>query len=91
MKRTILQAIGFSALIHAVVIGYQVVHGYLLTRAYEPSITNGYDNVYYLQNEVSFGVIYRPIAGVPLELLSFVGIAVLFFAGKYAWLKMKPK
>lgn len=90
MKKTILQGVFFSILAHVLVFGFQVMRGYLLTKDYVPSISESYDNVHMLQNEVAFGVVYNT-NGLLLFVFTFVVVVFLYMGGKLIWLKAVAK
>ena len=59
MKKTILHAVIFSIIIHLLIIGFPIVKGYLPTKSHSPRNINTYGNVYVLQNEIAFGIVYN--------------------------------
>ena len=59
MKKTILHAVIFSIIIHLLIIGFPIVKGYLLIKSHSSRNINAYGNVYVLQNEVAFGIVYN--------------------------------
>lgn len=90
MKKTILQAIIFSIVIHVLIIGFPIAKGYVMTKYYNPSIANHYDNVHVLQNEVAFGIVYNS-GGAVLLILSFLVGVVCFMIGKFAFVRLMAK
>lgn len=68
-----LQAIIGSLLIHLIYIVYTVLGGYLKTKYYNPDISSAGDNVYVLQNEVTFGMVGSPFFFV----FSFLKVALI--------------
>lgn len=90
MKKTIIQAIIFSIIIHVLILGFPIAKGYLLTKFHNPSKVNAYGNVHMLQNEVAFGGVYD-LDGVVLLSLSFlVGIG-FFMIGKFVFVRLTAK
>lgn len=78
--KLVFQAIICSVIIHIVYIAGIILVGYIKTKNYVPDIASNYENVMYLQNEVTFGVIFSPFYFV----LTFVGVTaicglILFF------------
>lgn len=90
MKKTILHAIIFSIIIHVLIIGFPIAKGYLLTKSHIPSNINAYDNVFMLQNEVAFGVVYNSGGVVHLALSFLVGVGC-FIACKFVFVRLIAK
>ncbi|RCW42134.1 hypothetical protein [Paenibacillus prosopidis] len=53
--KVLIESLMVTFLTAVVFIGWQVVNGYLLTKAYVPDIVNSYASVDNLQNKVAFG------------------------------------
>lgn len=71
--KTIMQALGISFIIHLIYFFVTWIVGYLKTRDYNPSISNGWTEVELLQNEVAFGTVASPL----FMLSSFFGVALI--------------
>ncbi|MFZ0443213.1 MAG: hypothetical protein WAM95_00880 [Bacillus sp. (in: firmicutes)] len=90
MKKTILHAAIFSIIIHLLIIGFPIVKGYLLTKSHSPRNLNAYGNVYVLQNEVAFGIVYN-LGGAVLLILSFLVGVRCFIIGKFVFERLIAK
>jgi lipoprotein signal peptidase len=90
MKKTIVQGIIFSILAHVLVIVFQILRGYLQTKAYTPSIADSYNNVYMLNNEVAFGFVYNT-NGVLLLVSSLLAGVVCYVGAKLLLVKAFAK
>ncbi|MFA9560153.1 hypothetical protein ACERII_22820 [Evansella sp. AB-rgal1] len=71
--KLVFQAIICSIIIHVVYISSIIFVGYIKTRNYVPDIASSYESVEYLQNEVTFGVVFSPF----FFLFTFVGVAAI--------------
>jgi hypothetical protein len=78
MKRKIIQAMLFSALLIIIYYGIQVGYGYYLTLIHVPDIINSYQAVNYLQQEISFGSTNRKYTWLT-ELIGLFVIGILIF------------
>ncbi|WP_409178173.1 hypothetical protein [Brevibacillus fortis] len=56
----VVKAVVFSSLINLVFFFVPVLSGLLLTYFYTPDVIDAYNDVKYLQSEVSFGFVQRP-------------------------------
>jgi hypothetical protein len=56
-KKWLWHAFLFSVAVHLLIIAYQVICGWWMTLNYKPDILQAYENIDYLQHEVSFGVV----------------------------------
>ncbi|MFL0366186.1 hypothetical protein ACH0BF_24655 [Pseudobacillus sp. 179-B 2D1 NHS] len=73
--KTFIQALFGSFIIHVIYILSPILIGYMKTRLYTPDVTNAFENVEYLQNEVAFGGIVK---GSPWFLfISYLGVAII--------------
>ena len=52
-----------------------ILIGYIKTRLYKPDVTNAFDNVQYLQNEVAFGGIMK--VSPWFLFISYLGVAII--------------
>ncbi len=91
MKKTIKQALIFSLIIHVLLLVGTIGYGYIKTIYYVPDVVNAYEEVYYLQNEVAFGVISRPLTPVQFGIVSFVLTCILFIIIKAVLVKVRYK
>ena len=71
--KIIIQAIIGSIIIHLAYFFTVFLVGYIKTSLYKPNISNEWDNVYPLQNEVAFGMIVSPV----FILLTMLGVTVI--------------
>lgn len=83
--KLILQAAILSLVIHIIYIIGMIFSGALRTKLYQPDITNAWENVETLQNEVVFGRVYAPSPFI--YLFTFIGLAficgiIIFFYKK---------
>ncbi|MGC5327524.1 hypothetical protein [Brevibacillus sp. SYSU BS000544] len=76
--KLLIKALIFSLLFTLLVLFLlPMASGMILTYFYTPDIVNSYENVQYLQNEVSFGVINRPDkSGVGIFSLLLLGLGL---------------
>jgi hypothetical protein len=86
--KIVIQALVVSFIIHLIYIVGMMLVGYIKTRNYKPDITNGWEKVETLQNEVAFGTVGSPL----FFLFTFVGVAlicglIIFLYSKIAGLK----
>ena len=83
--KTVIQALLFSFILHFIYIAGVLLTGYIQTKNYGPDITNSFENVYVLQNEVAFGVI-----GSPLVLIyTFISTTLVIALVLYSYKKVK--
>ncbi|ADU28527.1 hypothetical protein [Evansella cellulosilytica] len=73
MKRLLIKASIFSAAIHVIYLLWIVGYSWFVTRNYVPDIADAYENIAYLQNEVTFGFVIHPV----YTILSFIIIAII--------------
>lgn len=91
MKRTLIQAVIFSIVLILVYFGVQIARGVYNTVNYTPDIINSYQSVDYLQNEVSFGIVWSPY-GLVLELLGLIIFGmIVFISAKFVLKKIKNR
>jgi quinol-cytochrome oxidoreductase complex cytochrome b subunit len=76
LKRHLARAIIFSILANLLYIFISILSGLFLTYFYVPDITNAYEEVHDLQNEVAFGVIIRSDFETSILLHLLVGIGI---------------
>lgn len=85
-KRIVIESVVFSTVICFGYILFMVIQGYILTKNYVPDVSS-YNNVEYLQQKVSFGVINRA-GGLIYYAGGFILIAVIY--GTIRW-RLKRK
>ncbi|KKK36815.1 hypothetical protein WQ57_17290 [Mesobacillus campisalis] len=79
------KAFAASFLIHLFYIAITLLTGYILTKNYEPDLSNEWDSVVVLQSEVAFGV----VQGSPFYVVfSLMAGAVLCWIILYTWSKV---
>ncbi|WP_458413060.1 hypothetical protein ACNQFZ_20030 [Schinkia sp. CFF1] len=91
MKRTIKHSLIFSLIIHVLFLVGTIGYGYFKTLYYVPGIVNAYDEVQYLQNEVAFGIVSRPLTPAQFVIVSFLLTCFLFILFKTAFNKLYKK
>ena len=89
MKRIVRQSLLFSLIVHLLYLAGTIGLGYIKTIYYVPDVVNAYQEVQYLQNEIAFGVISRPLNPVQFGFISFMITSVLFIAIKMFWVKRR--
>lgn len=89
MKRTIKQSLIFSFVVNVLYFAGTIGYGFIKTIYYVPDVADGYQDVEYLQNEVSFGVISSPLTPIQFGIVSFLLINVLFILIKMVLVKLR--
>lgn len=76
--RYVIESIVFAALLLAVWIGWQVVQGMIVTKAYKPNIAEQYTNVEYLEERIAFGAA-AGAGGWTYMVVAFAALAVFYY------------
>ncbi|MBP1931994.1 hypothetical protein J2Z37_001995 [Ammoniphilus resinae] len=89
MKRTIKQSLIFSFVVNVLYLVCTIGYGFIKTIYYVPDVVDGYQDVEYLQNEISFGVISSPLTPIQFGIVSFLIMSVLFILIKIVIVKIR--
>ena len=88
-KKLLIESIIVSLFIAAVINGWWIIQGMLITKNYVPNILESYESVDHLQSKVSFGIIDS--GGWITWLMRLVGLLCMMIAyyGIRIWLNQK--
>ncbi|MBU9710720.1 hypothetical protein [Evansella tamaricis] len=73
MMKLIMKSVIFSIVVHMVYFTVIIVQGLILTKSYVPEIVESYENVTYLQQEVTFGYVIN----ASFFVFTFLAVAII--------------